>query len=52
MAKLTKYNSFESLKSSDTKVINSKAFIQLPELKDFLSTLQKKISKTVKTSKT
>lgn len=51
MTKLTKYNTFESLKSSDAKVINNKTSTQLPELKDFLSTLHKKMSKTAKTNK-
>lgn len=50
MTKLTKYNSYGSLKlsskSSSTK--NAKTFVQLPELEDFLNQVQQKLMKSRK----
>jgi len=51
MTKLTKHNTFTSLKSSDTKITRNKNLTQLPELKDFLNLLQKKMTKTAKINK-
>jgi hypothetical protein len=51
MTKLTKHTTFASLKSSDTKITSDKNLTQLPEIKDFLNTLQKKMTKPVKINK-
>lgn len=51
MTKLTRHNSFKSLKlsskSNTTTGINN--FVQLPELKDFFTLLQQKLMKSRKT---
>jgi len=51
MTKLTKHSTFASLKSSDTKITSNKNLTQLPELKDFLNTIQKKMTKPTKINK-
>jgi hypothetical protein len=45
MTKLTRHNSFKSLKlsSKSNTTTDAKNFIQLPELEDFLNLLQQKL---------
>ena len=51
MTKLTKHNTFESLKSSDIKITKNKNLKELIELKEVLETLQKKMTKPAKIKK-
>ena len=50
MTKLTRHNSFKSLKLSSKSNVSSgiDGFMQLPELEDFLNQLRQKLMKTRK----
>ncbi len=50
MTKLTKYNSYRSLKlsSKPSATTEAKTFVQLPELEEFLNQLQQKLMKSRK----
>lgn len=50
MTKLTRHNSFKSLKlsSKPNATTGKNNFVQLPELKDFLNQLQQKLMKSRK----
>ncbi|MBC7890296.1 MAG: hypothetical protein H7Z13_20665 [Ferruginibacter sp.] len=51
MTKLTKYNSYKSLKLSSKSIetADSKVSVQLPQLEDFFNILQQKMKKSRKT---
>ena len=50
MTKLTKYNSYKSLKlsSKSNATTDTKTIVQLPELEDFFNLLQQKLMKSRK----
>ena len=53
MTKLTRHNSFKSLKLSSKSNVSPgiAGFMQLPELEDFLNQLRQKLMKTRKNNK-